>query len=338
MGRGPHVKIFGWHSRMDGCYWYRMKLPLQELERQGHEVTLSGTIDVRELDGYDIVVGQRIAQGPATSVWLRLAREDKHKLVYELDDDFWHIDPTSTIAYEAYPPHILKNMEACIARAHMVTVTTPHLAEVVSKFNSNVVVLPNYIQRDLLTLEQDLSVVKYRDGDKVRVGWGGSPTHKMDLDFARDQLVRVFKRNPNALMYFLGAQYPERFPPAQVRTARWAEDVWDYYKMLTAFDIGIAPLRPHAFNRAKSHIKALEYAALGIPAVVSAEPSYVDFVHHGLTGFLVTHEHEWGKYLSELIGNPDLRRAIGTKARDHAAGWTIEGNAYRWSDAYQSLL
>lgn len=332
------TKIFGWHSQRDGCYWYRMRLPLDQLASQGHEVTLSSRLSVPEVEDYDIIVGQRLAQGPATALWLRLAREDKHKLVYELDDDFWHIDPTSPVVYEAYQPHILRNMEACISHAHMVTVTTPHLAEVVSKFNPNVVILSNYIPQDLLTLEPDLSVVKYNDGDKVRIGWGGSSTHQMDFDFARDQLIRVLRRNPNALMYFLGAHYPDRFPAGQVRTARWSEDVWDYYNMLTAFDIGIAPLRPHAFNRSKSAIKALEYAALGIPAVVSAEPSYVDFVHHGLTGFLVTHEHEWGKYLGELISNPDLRDAMGRKARDHAAGWTIEGNAYRWSEAYQSLL
>lgn len=87
-----------------------------------------------------------------------------------------------------------------------------------------------------------------------------------------------------------------------------------------------------------SHIKALEYAARGIPVIASDSESYRDFVLHGVTGFLVKYEHEWVKYMSELAADDGLREAMGAKAREHARQFTIEQGWRLWQSAYSSLL
>jgi glycosyltransferase involved in cell wall biosynthesis len=119
-----------------------------------------------------------------------------------------------------------------------------------------------------------------------------------------------------------------------VQGARWTTDIDTYYRSLD-FDVGIAPLRPIGFNKAKSPLKALEFAALGIPIVASDWGPYSEFVCHGETGFLVPYgqDHLWRRYLSALIEDEVLRIEMGEAAREHATGCTIQEHGGRWAEA-----
>jgi glycosyltransferase involved in cell wall biosynthesis len=135
-------------------------------------------------------------------------------------------------------------------------------------------------------------------------------------------------------MHIMGWLPPDlwrRLPTGQRRHTQWIESVPDLYKAID-FHIGLAPLRPHVFNQSKSHIKALEYAALGIPCIASDTGPYPDFIRHGETGFLVKQPHEWAKYLRELL-DPALRADMSAKARSLASEHTIENNVHLWEAA-----
>jgi len=114
-----------------------------------------------------------------------------------------------------------------------------------------------------------------------------------------------------------------------VRETTWLGNIWDYYRAID-FDIGVAPLAPIVFNRSKSHIKALEYAALSIPTVATDIEPYRDFIVHGETGFLVKHDHEWGRYLRILKEDDVLRKEMGAKAKDRASEFTIQRRWKNW--------
>jgi glycosyltransferase involved in cell wall biosynthesis len=105
---------------------------------------------------------------------------------------------------------------------------------------------------------------------------------------------------------------------------------------VSRFDIGIAPLKDTEFNESKSYIKALEYAAVGIPCVVSKVGPYRDFVEHGVTGFHAEKPGDWKKYVGELVHNVELRTMMGKSARLKAWDYTIQGNIHLWKDAYMS--
>lgn len=89
-------------------------------------------------------------------------------------------------------------------------------------------------------------------------------------------------------------------------------------------------LRPHVFNQSKSWIKALEAAALGIPIVASDLLPYRGFIDHGVTGFLVKRDHEWGQYLRALVEDEAMRLEMGKAAREKAVDYTIEKNYTVW--------
>jgi glycosyltransferase involved in cell wall biosynthesis len=110
--------------------------------------------------------------------------------------------------------------------------------------------------------------------------------------------------------------------------------VGDYYKLYD-FDIAIAPLADRPFNKAKSHLKALEAAARGVPIVAQDMEPYREFVVDGVTGYLVRSGEEWTKRLTELIHDEQAREEMGAAAKVVASRYTMQGNWELWQAAYE---
>jgi glycosyltransferase involved in cell wall biosynthesis len=324
--------VFGWAADQAGCGYYRLGLPLYQLERQFGLKVAASTHMIRAVeDRADVIVGQRICLEGATKVWDRMSKAGK-RLIFEIDDDLWHIHPANQKPYEFFnsPNGMLERLTANVRRASMVTVTNESLAEVVREMNENVYVLPNYIDEELLTWERPRR-------DKITIGWSGSFTHDIDFAIVRDPLRRFFRQNPEVGMHFIGQNYADLIQKADADHSEWTEEVIDYQKSID-FDIGIIPLKYDKFNNSKSYIKALEYAALGIPVVASDTGPYRDFVKHGVTGFLVGADHMWNRHLRDLLNDEAMREEMGAAARDYAANFTIQRNAVQWLQVYSSLM
>lgn len=318
------MKVWGFHDG-HACGYYRVLLPFDALNAAGHDTGVSWGWD-DQAEQAPIVVGQRVSKTDALPIWRRLRA--RHKLVFETDDDVWSIDPTNLGAYAAHGLSTLDATEQAVRVAHMVTVSTEPLAEVLRKHHDNVVVLPNHIDGALLELERPRR-------DRVTVGWAGGDSHLRDMAVLASHLRRFLGRNPHVEFHNLGTDFrgvlkiPGRF-------TGWQANIWDYYRTID-FDIGVAPLADLPFNRSKSAIKALEYAALGIPVVASDSEPYRPFVLDGTTGFLVRKEHEWGRRLYELANDEAMRTEMGAKAKAHAATWTIQNGWPLWQAAYEQL-
>ena len=65
---------------------------------------------------------------------------------------------------------------------------------------------------------------------------------------------------------------------------------------------------------------------------------YAGFVEHGVTGFLVRHDHEWGRYLYELVNDEAMRAEMGAAAKKLAATWTIQQRYGAWETAYREVM
>jgi glycosyltransferase involved in cell wall biosynthesis len=146
---------------------------------------------------------------------------------------------------------------------------------------------------------------------------------------------RFLSRNPDVDFHAIGQNYLAE-NKIEGRWTPWSADLFDYYRTID-FDIGIAPLIPSRFNRSKSAIKALEYAALGIPVIASDEAPYQGFVVDGVTGFLGSRDHEWEARLRDLVNDEDMRLEMGRAAKERARKWAISEGWKLWADAYRSL-
>jgi glycosyltransferase involved in cell wall biosynthesis len=84
---------------------------------------------------------------------------------------------------------------------------------------------------------------------------------------------------------------------------------------LRAFDVGLMPLSDDEWSRGKCGLKALQYMALGIPAVVSPVGVNTTIVRDGVNGFYASTEEEWIDRIALLLEDEPLRRSLGEEAR-----------------------
>lgn len=333
------VDVFGWLADRMGCGTIRMMQPLDALS-EAYDISVQYDEKLKTR-GFmpKVLVGQRVCKDAPTEIWQMLASMpgQRPKLVYELDDDLWNVDPSNAAAFEWFQKgfdrrsrtyhNVQGNVAANIHVADRVTVTTQALADLVSRFNENVVIVPNRIPAWVLDWERPKR-------DRLTIGWMGSHTHAMDWEQAAPHVGRFLKRNPEVGFHLIGGLYGDWFklPKEQVTSTGWISGVENVWRAID-FDIALAPLRPHVFNQSKSNLKALEAAALGIPIVASDCGPYPEFVEHGKTGFLVKRDHEWGKYLRELVNDEAMREEMGAAAKAKAREWTLEGNVGQWKSA-----
>lgn len=322
------MKVYGFHDG-HACGYYRVTMPLDALAELGGAEIQTGVGFSHDCEAFPIIVGQRIGQVHALTIWRDLYRG--HKLVYECDDDVWTIDSMNLSAMAQHKPEILDAHETAARMAHMVTVTTEPLAEVFRQFNSNVVILPNHVDGRILELERPRA-------EKLVVGWAGGDSHYRDLADLAPHLARFLRRNPDTVEFHnMGTNFLRAFK-VPGRFTDWQGNMFDYYRKVD-FDIGLAPLTDTGFNRSKSGIKAIEYMGLGIPVIASDVEPYRGIVKHGVNGFLVRQPHEWGHYLHLLATDRDLREKMGREGRALVARqWTIQTGWTLWRDAYASLL
>lgn len=303
-----------------------MHLPLGELAKHGHQVEIGPARTDQGPDGADVVVGQMI--GIVNGWWRNMSR--RARLVYELDDDPFEVEKHNPV-YRHYAHLVSRDcITHCIEVSDLVTVSTEPLAERIRTLNPNVVVLKNRIDEHLLTLERPRR-------EKLVVGWAGGASHGKDIKLCVPALRSILNHHRRTVeAHFIGVDYtklvrrPMRFTP-------WAHKTTEYYQLID-FDIGLAPLVPTRFAETKSHIKALEYAALGIPVIASDVAPYREFVIDGVTGWLVRTDQEWSRRLRELICDEAMRTEMGAKAKEVASQWTIQNGWHEWQSAYNSVL
>lgn len=331
------LDAFGWMADIYGCGTIRIRMPFEAMRENGHHVGFSGVLMRDAADLPNTLIGQRLCKDGPSLLWAKISEaKNRPRMIFELDDDLWNIDPSSPIAYEWFmggydretnTHHTVKeNLARNMALADAVTCTTEPLAEILRKFNDNVHIIPNYLPKWVLDWKRPRT-------EKLSIGWMGSGTHNMDWDYCGPHIRRFLERNPQVQFRVIGNKDPRKIGFAknldQIVADDWYMKVEDCWRAID-FDIGIVPLRPHTFNNSKSHLKFLEYSMLGIPTVAADCGPYSNSIKHMETGVLVKHDHEWGKYLRMLVNDEDMRNEIGHNAKEWAKSHTLEGNVDKW--------
>lgn len=330
---GRTLSLVAQPGGMDASSYHRMYQPWRQLAKRSRHLVhipppaekgspLPSPADLLEA-AVDVYVAQRPASPHMARLWEAVA--GRVARVYEIDDDLLRTHPSQGInaLTEAQRYHL----GALVATADLVTVSTPFLAEVISGANPRVAVLPNMVHERVLEMTRPRR-------ERVTVGWGGGSSHLMDVASAAGPLRDVLAAHPEADMHWIGAD----FSPLVERECRftpWHKDIFRYYAAID-WDIAVAPLADHVFNYSKSHLRALDAAALGIPVVAQDLPPYRDFVIDGVTGYLVKSHDQWRERLTDLICDTAAREEMGAKAREHAAQYTIQRNWQLWEAAYEA--
>lgn len=326
------LRIWGWSADSGGCQAYRIRFPFYALRESRPDLVLGFGTTIKPVakETADVVVGQRVCKPGPSKLWQRWADEGQKKLVYELDDDLWNIDPANQRAYYFFQdPERRANLVRNIQVSHAVTVSTPELAEEVQRQtgHQNIHVVPNAVPAWLLDHKAERN---------HHVGWGGSPTHHGDFGLLRQGMKKFLQHNPTKTFHCIGMNYAEwmKLPPAQCHFTKWVPTPEDFFRTID-YTVGVAPLAETHFNSSKSDIKFLELAALGIPTIASDVPAYKS-IQDAQTGFLVKNDHEWGRILKATVEQPDFFAEMGVEAKNYVReNRTTAHTAPLWAKALE---
>jgi glycosyltransferase involved in cell wall biosynthesis len=126
----------------------------------------------------------------------------------------------------------------------------------------------------------------------------------------------------NFLNQFKDEEYPN--PTTLPYRRVWTKHINTYATNYSKFDISMAPIKNHIFNRVKSQLKVIE-AGFYKKALIASEvgPYTIDLKHtmkNGIFGdgnALLVHENrnhsDWAKYIKTLVHNPNYVTDLGER-------------------------
>ena len=321
---------------------YRLFNPMMRANMQINRGVVDGEFSTAPITESEVVVFQR--DFPANlSNYLAVISQAANlgkPVVMDMDDDLlalpvYHPDRVKLNYAKAQIPILVGMLQATA-----LTVTTPYLADLLGKYNSNIFILPNYLDDSLWQFNApQVNPV----GDKIRIFYMGTITHAPDLEMLKPALQALAMKYPGRLEFvFYGPnlQFEENIPAAITNCQSETFVYADYVKVALSqkANIAIAPLEDIPYNHCKSSIKFFEYSAAGLPGVYSRVTPYTSVVEEGINGFTASTIGEWIDALSQLIENPQLRESMALSAQETVRrDWLLSDHAHLWPETYAEI-
>lgn len=355
-----HARVLALVGDLDGCALWRALLPVSELQRQGFDgiewdrmmnPVLDHIFDLRiwEHLRFDAITLPRQHFEPKdkkkAEKWFGALRNAGIAVLYELDDDLFSEDfERRLIEHKGYDKVKAKERRGCIMdtieQCDGMTVSSQRLATMARKYvDMPIRVVPNYIDlRWFKTIQKHSQRDPHLTG--TTIGWAGGMRSSWDLKMMAEAWAIIADKYSHVTFVIQGHHDPvfyELVPEERIAMIDWMP-IESYPAGLLNIDIGCCPLEDTAFNRAKTYIKAMEYAASGAP-VVASPPVYSQIIEHGVDGYIARSVDDWVEYLSLLVEDYTHRKEMAKRLlakvrKEHS----LENHAWRWVEAWTDLI
>lgn len=343
------MKILALAADDGGCGFYRLRAPAAEAAKLGVDITVSsgfnadalqhpnGMTEVLEIkEDADLIIFQRPLDNAMTSAIQQAHRQGIATMV-EIDDDFSTVH-AQNVAHGAMTGETSGHQWVAKAAslADHVSVSTPQLTKYAR--HGRYSVLRNCVPDSIFETVGEKSNQAW-----PRIGWTGTvQTHPFDLQETKGRVGEVLKTNSLPFNVVGDGKYVSQSLQLDKDTPVFATG-WvpldSYYEHIYSFiDIGIVPLEISPFNQAKSALKGLEYAALGIPFVASPTREYERLAAYGI-GKIANNPAEWRKHIQRMIDRPAETERIGKEAQELIkSDHTYSANAYQWIESWEKAV
>jgi len=348
------VRVYVYPADLTGCGYYRMIWPATVLRDRGHDVrivlpsqrndpTLSLSAEVNVTTGQieavnipqdaDVMVFQRLTHRFLADA-VPIIRKSGVAVVVEIDDDLSSLDPSNP-AFEVMHPkhqragtseHSWKNTERACAEATLVVCTSDALRQRYAR-HGRCAVLPNYVPASYLSIPHE---------DHKVFGWaGGLYSHRPDLVELGTAVTRLVD-DGYAFTHIgdpRGVKPVLRLRDDQEITQPGNAPISEYPLRLADLGVGLAPLKDTLFNQAKSWLKPLEYASVGVVPVISPRAEYRAIARRGI-GLLAANQRDFYRQTRRLLDDTVLRTDMSHQVREVASTLTYDTHAHKWWDAW----
>ncbi len=309
-------KIFYANGHFIKKAWLNVKFVIKRIK----DVIVSGN--------YDLVFIQREAIFLGTSVFEYLFSL-RTKVIFDFDDAIWLPNVSESNKKFLWLKNPSKVKKALKYADHVIA-GNQYLADFAGKYNSAVTIIPTTIDT-----EKYNPVIKKKDKEYVCIGWTGSLTTVQHLKNIMPVLEKLKREYGNKLKVKVISD--NKVTNNFVEFVKWnpqteVEDLAD-------IDIGIMPLPDDEWSKGKCGLKALQYMALEIPAVVSPIGVNTEIVKNGVNGFWASSGQEWYNKLRTLIEDSALRTQMGYQARKTVLeSYSVNANKDKYIKIFEKLI
>lgn len=349
---------------LGGAGHYRIGLPAAALAEAGYDVAVGaligarigkerhpalGVLPVGLMDADreaqlaaatwpDVLVMQRVMMADVAG-HVHEARLAGQTVVQDIDDWFGGLPPSNrafhTTHARANPEVNREHYFAVLAASDLVIASTPYLAERVrGRCGAPTVVIRNAIDLERWS--------PHPQQQPPTLGWVGALSHRArDLEQLRGLAHQVVGHGYAAHFHHSGRQ-PGTEPacsrlglrPDELESEPMAP-ITTYPHLFDAIDVGIAPLEDVPFNRAKSCIKGMEFAASGVPFVASDIDEYRWLAEEHGIGRVARRPRDWLRHLRELA-ELEVREAEALEQRRRLEALDIARRWPEWLEVLES--
>ena len=264
------------------------------------------------LSSYDIIFIHREAApiGPPIIEWF-ITRTLGKKVIFDFDDAIWLKNTSSTNSIIALFKRYRNANNTC-KWAWKVSCGNAYLANHARSFNNKVVVNPTTID----TTNHHNRLKKF-SGDRIIIGWTGTHSTIKYLDVILPVLRKL--ENEFDFDFLVIADKQPAFELKSLRFLPWTKDT--EIDDLLQMDVGVMPLENDKWANGKCGFKALQYMALGIPALVSPVGVNTEIVDHDENGWICNDADTWEtalrSILEERVNLNDYSEAARAKIEAH---------------------
>jgi hypothetical protein len=302
------------------CGYIRLLQPLHHPAiARGFDVRVTSAETMLRQDA-EIIVTQRFAMRDMREAdrLAAHARAIGATLVFDLDDDLLAIPRNHPDA------RVLRPRAAVVRRmldlADVVWLSTPGLAERLGSIRPDAMVMENGLDERIWTPP----ALPPHD-QPVRILCMGTTTHDSDFALIEPALVRIkAEYRERVVIDIIGMTARSDVPAGLNRigppvTARRSYPGFVHWLASAEpqWHIGLAPLLDTPFNRCKSPIKAMDYAAMGLTVLASDTPVYQGSLADGPAGQLVANTPAaWYAALNWRLRDREALQAAAARSRE----------------------
>ena len=254
------------------------------------------------LESYDLVIVQKRLMRLS---WVKRVRRESKRLIFDTDDAIW--EPHGRKHSWWSRVRTRARLRAIVRAADLCTVANEHLAGFLKSDARGVEVVPMALD------EATWHPAAARASGPLRIGWAGAPPNLVYLARLGPALHEIQRSRPEVEIVVYCGQPPQWRSPVVSRHVPFEPGT--EADVVRTFDIGLLPLPDDAFAAGKSPIKALQYAACGVPCVASPVGATCEIVKDEATGLTAETKSQWKEALLRLIDDEALRRRLGEEAR-----------------------
>ncbi|WP_331288726.1 MULTISPECIES: glycosyltransferase [Methylobacteriaceae] len=331
------IAIFAYNGPSQ-CFRYRVDYKIKQLQSVGQEASWFDASDPRsfrdQAPKFGAVIFYRVPGTPEIAELIHYVNSLGIPTFYEIDDLI--IDP------ENYPP-ALESMGGLVTKEEWgrfvldpllfaaaarickygigsTTLITDALSKLVQT-GSAVTIRNGYIEKDYSELQSKAWGTTTQS--KITIFYGsGSRSHTGNFyNGAAQAIFAIMKRHGEVDLHIVGPLLLDdsfKIFGTRVKRSNKISTFATYLDALKQADINIAPLDGSIFADAKSEIKWLEAALVGVPSVVSTSSAYREVVRNGVDAFLCSSESEWYSALDNLVRKAPLRQTMAEEAYNTA--------------------